>query len=142
MPVARIDCEEVRDPKKSPFWTLKVEFLDLTPFNPPTKTPFWVHFVAESGPFGRLGGCVAPPPPGYGPGFWSLLTAVVLLYPIIADFDVVYTGIKGNSVIPEIRSIKTFSFQFALKINQIKALILLTVIYISNLPILNTSYVG
>ena len=51
-PVARIEFGEVRD---SP----KVDFLDLTPLNPPTKTPFVAHFVAKSGHFGRFG---TPPP--------------------------------------------------------------------------------
>ena len=31
-----------------------------------TNTPFFAHFVANSGHFGRFGGCVAPP--SYGPG--------------------------------------------------------------------------
>ena len=34
----------------------KVDFLNLTPLNPPTKTPFFAHFVAKSGPFTRFGG--------------------------------------------------------------------------------------
>ena len=40
-----------------------MDFLNLTPLNPPTKTQFLAHFVAEGGSFGRFGGCVAPRTP-------------------------------------------------------------------------------
>ena len=55
-PVARSDFFGGVGPKK-------VDFLNLTPLNPPTKTPFLVHFVDKSGPFGRLGGASHPAPP-------------------------------------------------------------------------------
>ena len=58
---------EVQDPQKWTFWTQKVDFFEPHPPYPPTKTPFLAHFVAKSGPFGRFGGCIAPP--GYGPDF-------------------------------------------------------------------------
>ena len=76
-----------------------MDFLNLTPLNPPTKTPFLVHFVAKSGPFGRFGGCIAPPaspppppPPGYGPG---LLCSVKLADDASADLNV-STGVKRH----------------------------------------------
>ena len=48
------------------FWPQKVDFLNLTPLNPPTKTSFLAHFVTKSEPFGRFG-VVHRTPPGYGP---------------------------------------------------------------------------
>ena len=41
-------------PPKVDLLDQKVDFLNLTPLNPPTKTPFLAHFVAKSGPFGRF----------------------------------------------------------------------------------------
>ena len=69
-PPPRDRSGEVRDPKKwtFQFWTQKVDFLNLSPLNPPTKTPFLTHFVpAKSGVFDRFGGAyVASPHPLYG----------------------------------------------------------------------------
>ena len=54
----------VQDPQKVNFFEPHPPY----PY-PPTKTPFLAHFVAKSGPFGRLGGgCVAPPAP---PWLWA-----------------------------------------------------------------------
>ena len=64
-PVARIDCGEVWNTQKVHLLDPKSGLLDLTPLNPPTKTPLLVHFVAESGPFGRsLHPCTPPPAMG------------------------------------------------------------------------------
>ena len=62
-------------PKSGLFWTSPP-----LPY-PPTKTPFLAHFVAKSGPFGRFGGCVAPPapPPPLATGLeaWKLIDTFV-----------------------------------------------------------------
>ena len=84
-PVARIDFGEVREPTKWTLWTQRVDFLNLTPVNPPTKTPFLAHFVTDSGPFSRFGAVrrtPRTPPPGYGPGAktLNLAEAVFLLH--------------------------------------------------------------
>ena len=65
-PVARISLGRCGTPKK-------VDFLSLTPLNPPTKTPLLAHFVTERGPFGRFGvvhhtPTPTPTPAGYGSG--------------------------------------------------------------------------
>ena len=55
--ITRIDFLGVQNPQN-------VDFLNLIPLNPLTKTTFLAHFVTKSGPFGRFGGCVAPPASG------------------------------------------------------------------------------
>ena len=77
-PVARIDLGGVRNPLKVDLLDPKSELFGTSPPYPPIKTPFLVHFVPKSGPFGKFGGCIAPPrtPPGYGPvpnytKFWA-----------------------------------------------------------------------
>ena len=55
-PVARIESEEVRNPPKVDLLDQKIDFLNLTPLNPPSKTPFLAHFVGKSGTFARFGG--------------------------------------------------------------------------------------
>ena len=62
-PVAKIDFGGCGTPRKWTFWTQKVDFFKPHPPCPPSKTLFLAHFVAKSGPFGRFGGCVAPPAP-------------------------------------------------------------------------------
>ena len=54
-PVARIDFGEVRDSQKVDLLDPKGRHFGPHPLNPPTKTPFLIHFVAESGSFGRFG---------------------------------------------------------------------------------------
>ena len=53
----------VQDPQKVGLLEPKSGLFEPHPLNPPTftKTPFLAHFVAESGPFGRFGGCIIPP---------------------------------------------------------------------------------
>ena len=47
--------------------------------NPPHKTQFLAHFVAKSGPFGRLGGCIAPPAPPLTTGLsWTFKKCICL----------------------------------------------------------------
>ena len=67
-PVTRIDLGGgVRDPQKGGL------FLTSPPY-PPTKTQFLAHFVAKSGPFGRLGGASHPPHPPPPPATGLLLS--------------------------------------------------------------------
>ena len=55
-------------PQQWTFWTQKVDFLNITPLNPPTKTPFLAHFVPKVDLLFRFGGVrCTPVPPGYGP---------------------------------------------------------------------------
>ena len=61
MPLARINFGEVQDPQNVNLLNSKSGLLN--PLNPPTKTPFLAHFATKSGPFGRFGWCVTPPPP-------------------------------------------------------------------------------
>ena len=90
-PVARVDLGGCGTPKKWTFWTQKVDFFEPHPPYLPTKTPFLAHFVAKSGPFGRFGGCVAPPAP---PLVTGLTKGTSLVHKISFGLFVIFLHLK------------------------------------------------
>ena len=57
-----IDFWGVRSPQNVDLLDPKSGLFELHPLNPLTNTPFSAHFVAKSGPFGKLGGVGASHP--------------------------------------------------------------------------------